>query len=234
VLAALFGVSVAHELVHGLFFRVFGGHPRYGAGRRHFLPYLYATSPGTEYTLRQILIIALAPLLVLSPLALAVALLAPALVGYAGLAFMGNTGGAVGDLWMAGRLLRFRGLHDVTVVDLRDGMAVYAEDPKAAEIAEKLSSRDRQRPVFVVFLAWWLGAALAVFVTAFAVWIVASLLDISLLIGPPQFPIVENVTLASGEVVGGPNLAAALLAGLLFALAMLLLSRREERARLSA
>lgn len=222
---------VAHELVHGLFFRVFGGHPRYGAGWTYFMPYFYATSPGQEYTLPQMLVIGLAPLLVLSPLSLIVALAVPALLGYAGVAFMVNTAGAVGDMWMSSRLLRFRGLADVTVVDLRDGIAVYTEDPKAAQIADRLSGRDERRPTVVVFITQWIVATLAFVVAEFAVAFLAFLVTDNLTIGPPQFALVHiwSATTTQGTEAGfDVGYLPALLAGLLFALAMLLISRREE------
>src|SRR3990170_884282 len=68
--ATFFGTLVAHELVHGLFFRIFGGKPRYGAGVKYFFPYFYATSPGTAFRLRQMIIIGLAPLFTISTLSL--------------------------------------------------------------------------------------------------------------------------------------------------------------------
>jgi len=47
-----FAAIAAHEAVHGFFFKVFGGNPKYGVGLMYyFFPYAYATSPGQPYTL---------------------------------------------------------------------------------------------------------------------------------------------------------------------------------------
>lgn len=72
--------------------------------------------------------------------------------------FIGNTVGAIGDIWMASCLVRFRGLQAVTVVDLADGIAIYTPDAKADEIAQRLSAHDKRGPGFVV---QWIGAAAA-------------------------------------------------------------------------
>ncbi len=61
--------------------------------------------------------VALAPLVVLSALAIVVALLVPAWVGYLAVVFIGNTVGAIGDIWMTSSLIRFRGLQADTYVN---------------------------------------------------------------------------------------------------------------------
>ena len=220
--AVYLGALIAHELIHGLFFRLFGGRPRYGAGIKYFLPYLYATAPRYAFPLRQMIIIALAPLLVLSSLALVVALLVPAWVGYLAVVFIGNTVGAIGDIWMTSCLIRFRGLQAVTVVDLADGMAIYTRDAKVDEIAKKLSTRDERGPGFVV---QWIGAASAVIAAEFLAGLIGPFFTDSLLIGPPQLPLVAFTN--SGEGFQWTfSLASPLLAGLLFALAARLFARR--------
>ncbi|CAG0941291.1 hypothetical protein ANRL1_00489 [Anaerolineae bacterium] len=217
-----FGTLVAHELVHGLFFRIFGGSPRYGAGVLYFMPYFYTTSPGA-FPLRRMIIIVLAPLLVLSPLSLVAALLVPALAGYLAVAFIGNTAGAVGDIWLTICLIRFRGLKDVTVVDLPNGQAIYTRDAKADEIAGKLSARDERDPGFV---GQWITAASAVFVAGVLAGLVGPFFTDSLLIGPAQFPLIAFTRSSQGFAWTG-SLASPLLAGLLFALAARLFSRRK-------
>jgi hypothetical protein len=223
--AVYLGTIVTHELVHGFFFRIFGGSPRYGAGVSHLMPYFYATSPGHAFPLRQMIVIALAPLLVLSSLSLIVALLIPALVGYLADVFIGNTAGAIGDIWMTSCLIRFRGLKDVTVVDLANGMAIYTRNTKADEIAEKLSARDERGPSFVV---QWIGAASVVLVAEILAGFIGPLFTDSLLIGPLQIPLVA-FTRSSDGLVWTFGLASPLLAGLLFTLAARLFSRREPR-----
>ena len=217
---------IVHELIHGLGFRLFGGRPRYGAGIKYFLPYLYATAPDHAFPLRQMIIIALAPLLVLSSLALVVALLAPAWVGYLAVVFIGNTVGAIGDIWMTSYLIRFRGLQAVTVVDLADGMAIYTPDTSASEIAATLARHDEHSPGFVV---QWIGATVAVFAAEFLAGLIGPFFTDSLLIGPPQLPLVA-FTNADAGFQWTFGVASPLLAGLLFALVAHLFARRPSGA----
>jgi len=219
--AVYFSTVVAHELVHGLFFRIFGGSPHYGAGAKYFLPYFYATSSGEAFSVRQMMVIGLAPLVVLSPLAVVMALLVPALAGYMAVVFVGNTAGAVGDLWMTNRLRGFLSVQDATVVDLTDGMAVHSGDPAAAAIASALSQCDKRPAGFFVH---WTGAALAVLVFEAAAALVGPALTDSLLIGPRQLPLME-FTRSSGGFSWSFSLAPALVAGLIFAVAARLFSR---------
>lgn len=224
-IAVYFGAVVAHELVHGLFFRILGGSPRYGAGAKYFLPYFFATSPGDAFSVRQMIIIALAPLLILSTLSLLVALLAPDLVGYLAVVFIGNTAGAVGDLWMTSRLIKFLPLKDATVVDLVDGMAVHSRDAEAGEVAGRLSARDERPAGFVVH---WMGAALAVFAAEVLAGFIGPIFTDSLLIGPAQLPLMA-FTKSSQGLAWTFNLASPLLAGLVFALVARLFSPRKPR-----
>ena len=219
-----FGAMVAHELVHGLFFRLSGGRPRYGAGIKYLLPYFYATSAGA-FTPRRMITIALAPLLALSTLSVAAALLAPALVDYLAVIFIGNAAGAVGDIWMVSRLVRFLRLNDASVVDLADGMVVHSRDSKALEVFEAVRARDERPPGFVV---QWICAALAALAVTLVAGLVGQLLTDSLLIGPSQFPLIAFTATEQGFewTVGLP---APLLAGLLFALGARLFSRRAAR-----
>lgn|GEM_PF-1111108 len=219
--AVYFGTVVAHELVHGLFFRLFGGRPRYGAGTKYFLPYFYATSPGDAFSVRQMVVIGLAPLLTLSTLSLFGALVAPALVGYFAVVFVGNTAGAVGDLWMTSRLVAFAKVKDATVVDLVDGMAVHSQEAEAGEIAERLSARDG-RPAG--FAAHWVGATLVVLAAeAVAMPIVPFFTD-SILIGPAQLPLVAFEK-TSQQIAWTLNLTSPLVAGFIFALVARLFAR---------
>ena len=156
----------------------------------------------------------LAPLLVLSSLALVVALLVPAWVGYLAVVFIGNTVGAIGDIWMASCLIRFRGLQAVNVVDLADGMAIYTPDAKASEIAQRLSAHDKRSPGFVV---QWIGAAAVVLAAALLAGLIGPFFTDSLLIGPSQLPLVAFTNSDAGfQWTFG--VASPLLAGLLFAL----------------
>jgi hypothetical protein len=113
-------VMVLHEWVHGLVMRRFGARPEYGAGVMYrFMPYLYCTASGHEFTRGQFIAITAAPALVISALgALWVSLLPYGgwLVVPLGL----HLGGCVGDLWVLGVLLRQPA--GTLVEDTRTGM----------------------------------------------------------------------------------------------------------------
>jgi hypothetical protein len=224
-LAVYFGVVVAHEFVHGLFFSLFGGKPRYGAGVKYFMPYFYATSPADQFSIRQMIVIGLAPLLTISTLSLAGVFLAPSLAPYLAVAFIGNTAGAVGDLWMTSRLVGFLAVPDAAVVDLVDGMAVHSADPEASQIAERLTAGDTRPAGFVVH---WIGATLAVLVLEALAAVLGPFFGDSLLIGPTQLPLMAFEKSAEG-LSWTFNLASPLVAGLVFALAVRFFSRRSTR-----
>jgi hypothetical protein len=221
-LVAYLCTLVAHELVHGVFFRLFGGRPRYGAGAAHFVPYFFATSTGS-YSPRQMTVISLAPLLVLSVLSLALAVRVPALSGCMAVAFVGNVAGAVGDIWMAGRLVGFFPFQDAVVVDTKAGLAVYSEDAGASEVAARFSARDRRPQGFINL---WVFASVGMFVLGALGGVFASFFTDSLLIGPRQFPLVafegEPPTLTIGFI-------APVAAGLVFALMARLFSRARQQ-----
>jgi hypothetical protein len=96
---------VAHEAVHGLVFRAFGGRPRFGAGFTYGMPYFYAACPGQWFVRDRFLLVGLAPLIVLD--AIALLLMLPAATAFFGASMLAfNTSGAVGDLWAAGVIVQ--------------------------------------------------------------------------------------------------------------------------------
>lgn len=114
-------VIVPHEFCHGLAIRAFGGEPRYGFGVAYFVfPYAFATTD-TRVSRNQFVLIALAPLVILTGIGL------PLMVVFewTWLAFplALNAGGAVGDIWMALTLLSYPST--VTVLDTTTGLEVY-------------------------------------------------------------------------------------------------------------
>ncbi len=116
-------VLVLHELVHGLVMRYFGAHPRYGVMWKQLM--FYATSPGYAFPRRRYLYVALAPLVVISVLAVL------AMLPLAGTTWVGlwallasvNAAGAIGDLWISLVVLRYP--PRAYVIDERDGMRIY-------------------------------------------------------------------------------------------------------------
>lgn len=89
-----------HEWIHGLGMRWAGHRPRYGLLLHKGA--LYATADGALFPRRVFLIIALAPLAVITLAGMALVIVLPDRLGYyAALAVALNAGASVGDLWMA-------------------------------------------------------------------------------------------------------------------------------------
>ncbi|WP_458210983.1 DUF3267 domain-containing protein [Haladaptatus sp. NG-SE-30] len=123
IFGLILGVIVIHELIHGAVMKQFGANPRYGFGVAQFVvPYAYATSD-ESLTRNQFLIVALAPLVVLTTVLFTFAIIFQWPILLAPLAV--NAGGAVGDLFMARLLLRYP--RTVRVVDNRTGLKIYGD-----------------------------------------------------------------------------------------------------------
>jgi Putative zincin peptidase len=96
---------VVHELIHGLVYQLFGYRVTYGASLQ--LMAAYAGAFGQWQRRDHNIVVGLAPLLVLSVLLIPLlASSSPALVLVGFTALLFNTSGAVGDLYLAWRLLR--------------------------------------------------------------------------------------------------------------------------------
>jgi len=115
-------VILAHELVHGVFFWICSrSRPRFGFRGG----YAYAAAPGWFFPRRQYLLIALAPLILLSILGMVLVAMVPA--GALVLILFGmvaNAAGAVGDIWIA--FMVIRECRPIVVEDFGDGMNFYA------------------------------------------------------------------------------------------------------------
>jgi hypothetical protein len=103
LIVLIMGMLILHELIHGFFFWLFThSRPAFGLG----LSYAYAAAPDWYIPLRLYWIVGLAPLVLIALGGMGVmgwgpaAWLVPAMivVGF-------NSGGAVGDIWIVGRLL---------------------------------------------------------------------------------------------------------------------------------
>lgn len=121
--AIILGTAIIHELVHGVAFTAFGGSPRYGVKVKYFLPLAYATSPGDYFRRNAFIVIGLAPLIVIDIACLLLLAIFPQ-ASWLIMVIAFNTGGAVGDIWMAVQLLRCP--KSVQVEDREEGMAIYA------------------------------------------------------------------------------------------------------------
>ena len=227
MIACALGTIAVHELIHGLFFRAFGGRPKYGVGlAARVLPYAYATSAG-HFTLMQMVIIGLAPFVLLSLISLVALALVPALSAAAVVVFIMNSTGAVGDLWMVREILRFRRCKEVWTVDVIDGVAIHSEDPAAHEIAERLAGRDDR--IKAHFVTWWIGVSFLMLLSLSPLTILLSVLGAErFVLGPAPWPLYTFEGGSDGFAFTF-DLRVLLAAGFLFALLRVLLDRWKPR-----
>lgn len=186
----------AHEAVHGFFFKVFGGNPKYGVGLMYrILPYAYATSPGQAYTLTQMIIIGMSPFFVICAIAVFVGILFPITAPYAAIAFAGNFAGAIGDMWLMRQVWRFRKVKNLALVDLRDGIAVHGSPSGAESVIAKLKQLNDPLTTRAKFKKVWLSSSLIVIGSAMFALILLNLLKFNghILIGTSEFPLFEYV-----------------------------------------
>lgn len=112
-----------HEFLHGLAIIYFGHRVRYGAKLSKGV--LYATAENALFRRNEYAIVALAPLVGITLLVMLLMLFVPAwLAFYAGLAAAINAGGAIGDMWATGVVLRCP--PSALVRDEADSFTIYA------------------------------------------------------------------------------------------------------------
>jgi putative zincin peptidase len=124
--ALFIGTFVLHELIHGVFMSKYGGKPSYGAGIAHYvLPYFYATTK-TIFTRNQFIVIAIAPLVVISLVVIGIMAAFPSIAHWMIIPFVINGSGAVGDLWVTRNILRCP--KHVLVEDRKTGLIIYGTE----------------------------------------------------------------------------------------------------------
>lgn len=181
-----------HELIHAAFVLLFGGRPTFGAGVKAGLPYLYVTNPGRRFTRNQFLTIALAPLLLIDLVALALIAVHPGWT-WAAVAFVANTSGAIGDIWVFALVLRFPA--SALVEDRTLGFAVWPSPGQQA--AELRRHAPRHRVPAPGWLAVWLIATVASLV---ALPIPVAITINILLPGVARWPATLGVIVLSGVI----------------------------------
>jgi hypothetical protein len=112
---------VLHELAHGLFFWLFARHrPEFGIGPG----YAFAAMPDWFYPRGQYLVIALAPLVLLTLVGLTASIFAPQpWLNWLLIGMLINCGGAIGDMYIGWRVAHEE--HSVLVKDSGDGFQLY-------------------------------------------------------------------------------------------------------------
>lgn len=121
-------MPVVHEAIHGVAALMFGARPTFGVGSG----FAYTTF---QESVRPIpyLVIGLAPLVVISVVEMAVLVHWPFAPGQTLVFLVGNACGAVGDLWVAGKV---HSLPRASLVcDLADGFAHYLPTPASDGVA---------------------------------------------------------------------------------------------------
>lgn len=117
-----------HEWIHGLAIGYFGHRARYGI--KPLKGVLYATADGALFWRNQYIVVALAPLVVISLIMLVASLFFPAETAlWLMFAAALNATGAVGDLWMFIAVMRWRFPPHILVRDEEDGMRVFSDQP---------------------------------------------------------------------------------------------------------
>ncbi len=115
-----------HELLHGLAISWVGHKPRYGIKLDKGV--LYATADKALFRRNEYVIVALAPLVGITlAVMLALWIVPNGLVYWLSLAVILNAGGAIGDLWAVGVVVR----HPASVIvrDEEDGFRIFGKTP---------------------------------------------------------------------------------------------------------
>ena len=122
-LIGLYAISVIiHELIHGIFFRVFTRSKPVFALRLPF--YVSVSAPDWYIPSRKYIIVALSPLVIIGAIGLLLILLAPERwVMFVVFVVAMNTGGSIGDLFVLTRLLKLSPA--CLANDTGDGVAFY-------------------------------------------------------------------------------------------------------------
>jgi hypothetical protein len=122
VILVLVLVLPLHELIHGIAITITGHPATYGIKLDKGV--LYATSDKALFRRDEYLLVAIAPLAVITLLCLVLSLFAPEwLYSLLVMAVVLNAGGAIGDIWFVVVLLRYP--RRVLVRDEQDGFRIY-------------------------------------------------------------------------------------------------------------
>ncbi len=217
--ALFIGTVVLHELIHGVFMSIYGGKPSYGAGIAHFiLPYFYATTKTlTLFPRNQFIVIAIAPLVVISLVGITIMAAFPSLVQWIFIPFIVNASGAVGDLWTTRNVLRYP--KHVLLEDQKNELIIYGRETDKPKNIPITGFSTRFSKVFILcFFA--VGILMAIAPIALAILGVESFS-----IGPTNSPYTifefqgseEGFSLTFFPL---PILAMSVLAGLVYAIIM--------------
>jgi len=119
-------IIVAHEALHGIVFKMFGGKVKFGVKRTKIGPVAFTSSPD-PYSKRQFQIAALAPQVLTVAAFIAMPLVSSPVVAYAlMITAVGNLGGGCMDIFMLIWLRKFP--QEVIIKDAGDGISILKEE----------------------------------------------------------------------------------------------------------
>lgn len=86
--------------------------------------------------------------------------------------FVGNFAGAIGDLWIASKLLKYLRFTDVVVVDNKSGTDVYSSNPQAATMGAASMAKQKINAPFwkTAGIAFFLIMAISAIVPTIMLW----------------------------------------------------------------
>jgi hypothetical protein len=132
-IVALFGTLIIHEAIHGVMMFLLGYRPRFGVFYSGKIPVaLYATSDNGYFRRTPFLIMALAPLVLITITCMGLMWVSPVNVhGYIIVALVINGTGAAGDLYMSQVVWGYDEAHTL-VLDHAEGITVFTMPDKSA------------------------------------------------------------------------------------------------------
>lgn len=146
ILAFVFTIIV-HELLHGVGFYISGAKPRFGLGMAGIMPVAYATS-SDKLPIKNMLVVAYLPFVVLSIVFIALSFFFPEYQPLFMIGFVGNFAGAIGDVWIASKLIKYLKYKDTYVVDTKTGTEVYSSNNEASIIGQKSQAKTEKPSSF--------------------------------------------------------------------------------------
>jgi Putative zincin peptidase len=115
-------LTVVHELLHGIFFKLFTGRVIYGFILKKFV--FYASSPNQKISGNKFIVTALAPQLLAIPMFLIMGLVHNPIIDYFTLIFVfANLIGGTSDIWVAMTLAHYK--EKVWAEDTKTGLIIY-------------------------------------------------------------------------------------------------------------
>jgi len=126
LLGAIVAMTIVHELLHGVWFKIFTGHVAFGFILKKFV--FYASAPYEKISRNKFILVALFPQVLAIPCLIITLLTHNPTVHYmAVIVFVCNLLGGVSDIWAAFTLAHYN--KRVMAEDTKTGMIIYQPTP---------------------------------------------------------------------------------------------------------